>query len=107
MLESHLLTKADFGILLSTCLAYSQVKRNELKIKQLKSDTYITKDLQGNRIPHPRPEILRGEVARRQYVSFSGGDGADHSELEQSQEDCAESSRWPQAAVVVVDDRGD
>ena len=33
-------------------------------------DTYITKDLQGNRIPHPRPEILRGEVARRRYVSF-------------------------------------
>ena len=70
MLESHLHTKADFGILLSTCPADSQVKRNELKIKQLKSDTYITKDLQGNRIPHPRPEILRGEVARRQYVSF-------------------------------------
>ncbi|MBI3357922.1 MAG: P27 family phage terminase small subunit [Nitrospirae bacterium] len=70
MLEGRLLTKADWGILLSTCLAYSQMHRNELALQRYKSDSYIVVDQLGNRIPKSRPETIRKEVARRQYVSF-------------------------------------
>jgi phage terminase small subunit len=70
MLASRLLTTADFGILLSTCLAYSQVKRNELAIQHYGSDTYTVLDKQGNEIPQTRPEAIRREVGRRQYVFF-------------------------------------
>jgi P27 family predicted phage terminase small subunit len=68
--EAHLLTTADAGVLLSCCLAYSQLKVNELAIQKYKSDAYKTTDLQGNTIYRSRPEAMRREVARRQYVSF-------------------------------------
>ena len=70
MSEARLLTTADFGILLSTVLAYSQLKRNELALQKFKSDSYVVKDRRGNRAMKPRPEILRAEVVRKQYTSF-------------------------------------
>lgn len=69
MLGGQLLTRADAGILLSCCLAYSQMVRNELVLQKL-GDMYQIEDPWGGKIPKARPEIMRAEVARRQYVSF-------------------------------------
>jgi P27 family predicted phage terminase small subunit len=68
--EGRVLTTADGGILLACCLAFSQLKANELAIHKYKSDVYKTTDQLGNILFKTRPEAVRREVARRQYVSF-------------------------------------
>jgi P27 family predicted phage terminase small subunit len=70
MSEARLLTVADYGVLLSTCLAYAEMKRNTLALQQFKSDVYYTRNKRGDRTAKPRPEAIRSEAARRQYVSF-------------------------------------
>jgi P27 family predicted phage terminase small subunit len=68
--EGRVLTTADGGILTACCLAFSELKTNELAIQQYQSDAYKTTDQLGNVLWKTRPEAVRREVARRQYVSF-------------------------------------
>lgn len=69
MMEGRTLTKADGGILLSCCLAFSEMVRNELVLQKL-GDCYMLEDEYGRKLYKNRPEIIRAEVSRRQYVSF-------------------------------------
>ena len=61
-----ILTKADLGILVATCLCYETMRETLTVIKTL-GRTYVVEDTNGNRHYKSRPECVRFETAAREY----------------------------------------
>jgi P27 family predicted phage terminase small subunit len=64
--RQRILTKADLGILVATCVCYEQM-RETLAIIQTLGRTYVVEDMNGNRHFKTRPECMRFENAQREY----------------------------------------
>jgi P27 family predicted phage terminase small subunit len=62
----RILTKADLGILVATCVCYEQM-RETLAVIQTLGRTYAIDDTNGNRHFKTRPECVRFETAQREY----------------------------------------
>lgn len=62
----RILTKADLGILVATCLCYEQMRETHAVIKTL-GRSYKVEDMSGNTHHKTRPECMRFENAQREY----------------------------------------
>ncbi len=62
----RIFTKNDLGILVSTCLAYEQM-RETLAILKALGRSYVVEDMGGNKHYKARPECVRFETAQREY----------------------------------------
>ena len=62
----RILTKADLGILVATCLCYEQMRETLAIIKTL-GRSYVVEDMGGNKHYKARPECVRFETAQREY----------------------------------------
>lgn len=67
---AHVLTNADWGIVLMACSAYSQYQQCDRYLKERGSLHYKGTNQNGDAVYRPYPEVAQRNQARRQYVSY-------------------------------------